>query len=116
MREKIEAAILVGHAGILPRGVQHIQVGNGILAAQHAFQIRREEAAGGGPSLADEIELVRSDSGEIEAGADGESGKPGIMLDPADAFLGHGKEQFAVARDTCGRIVHLRIIKTKSDH
>src|SRR5690348_13517064 len=115
-RETAKPAIAVGHAGIQARGIENIQVGGGILAAQKTLQIRGKNAMRRGPSLADEIELVGADFGKVQAGANGEPRETGVMLDPADALLGYGKKPFAVA-DNAGRgIVHLRIVEAQTDH
>src|SRR5579872_1588798 len=116
MREGAKAAVLVRHAGIQARGIQNIQVSSGILSAQKTLQIRGKNAMWSGPTLANEVELVGTYLCKIETGTDGESRETSIMLDPADALLGHGKQQFAVTHDACGRIVHLRIVESKCDH
>src|SRR6202158_2746898 len=112
IREGSESAVLVRHASVQPRGIQHIQISDRILAAQKTLQIRGKDAARSGPALANEIELVRAHLRKIQAGAEGEALKTGIVLDPADALLGHGKKQLAIPRDACRGIVHLRIVKT----
>src|SRR6267154_5868970 len=93
IREGPESPILVRHACVQPRGIQHVQIGNWILTAQKALQIRGEHAARRRPALADEIELVWTHFCKLQAGADGEARKAGIVLDPADALLSHGKKQ-----------------------
>src|SRR4029077_10861545 len=114
--EKLESSVLVGHARVKSRGVQYIQVGERILAAQKALQIGRKDGARSGPALANEIELVRMYLRKVQTGADGQARKAGIVLDSADAFLGYGKEQLTIPCNTRGRIMHLRIIKSEGNH
>src|SRR6266550_4397776 len=116
IREGPESAILVRHACVQPRGIQHIQIGNWILTAQEALQICGKDGAGSRPALADEIELVGPHLYKVQAGTNGEARKGCIVLDPADALLGHGKKQLAVTRNARGRIMHLRIVEAQSDH
>ena len=92
IREKLESAVLVGHARVQPRGVQRIQIGERILAAHKTLQIRGKDGERSRPALANEIELVGTHFREIQTGANGKVRKAGIVLDPADAFLGHRKE------------------------
>jgi hypothetical protein len=115
MREALESAVLVRHARVKPRGIQRIQIGERILAAQKALQIGGKDSARSGPALANEIEFVRRTFAKSRQ-ARMAVRKAGIVLDPADALLGHGKEQLAITRDAGRRIVHLRIIKPQGDH
>jgi hypothetical protein len=107
IREGPESAILVRHACVQPRGIQNIQISDRILAAQKALQIRGEHAARRRPALAYEIKLVGPHLHKVQTRADGEAWKTCIVLDPADALLGHGKKQLAVTHNARGRIVHL---------
>ena len=66
--------------------------------------------------FADCVELIGPHTRKIEAGANGVVRKAGIVFDPADALLGHGKKQLAVPRDARGRIVHLRVVEAECDH
>ncbi len=54
--------------------------------------------------------------GKIEACANGVVRKAGVVLDPADALLGHGKKEFAIPSDARGGIMHLRIVKSEGNH
>ena len=114
--KRSKSAVLVRHARVQPRGIQHIQISDRILAAQKALQIRGEDPAGRRPARADGVELIGTHLRELQAGANGVVRETGIVLDPADAFLGDRKQQFAVARNACRGIVHLRIVETESDH
>jgi hypothetical protein len=107
MRERAKAAVLVRHAGVQPRGIQHIQISNRILSTQETFQVRGKNAVRSGPSLADEIKLIDTKLCKIQASADRETREARIMLDPADALLGNCKQQLAVTHNARGRIVHL---------
>ena len=53
---------------------------------------------------------------EIQAGKNGESWKPAIMLYAAEAFFGDGKKQFSIADDTRRRIVHPRVVNPQRNH
>lgn len=104
------------HAGEMAGGIQNVQIADGPLAGEKELQI---VAIGGGrrlPAHSDFIDLVGADFREIEAGLDGERREARVMLETADAFLGNGKEQFTVANDAGGGIVHLGKIQTKRDH
>lgn len=114
--ELFESAILVGHAREHARHVQHVVIVDRELAFGESFQVVHDHLVRRGPARTHGAQLVGAHAGKIEAGANGVVGKSGVVLDTADAFLGHGVEQFTVAGDTCGRIVHLRIIKSEGDH
>ena len=64
----------------------------------------------------DEIEIAGAHPREIQTGADGVLRKAGIVLDGADTLLGHRIQQFAIAGDAGRRVMHLRIIKSESNH
>ena len=68
------------------------------------------------PSRADLVNGFRADLGKIEAGLNRQLGKSGIMLDPANALLGHREEKFPVADNAGGIIVHLGLVHAKSQH
>ena len=86
------------------------------MPAQKTFQVRGEHLTRLGPSRAHEIEFIGADLGEIQAGANREMRKSRVMLDAADALLGHGIQQLAIAGDAGRRVMHLRIIKSQSKH
>src|SRR5216684_4392504 len=108
--ETIKAAILVGHAGVGARHIQDILVAEWELTIGKTFQVAPYHSVRGRPARADYVELIGPHARKIEAGANGVVRKAGIVFDPADALLGHGKEKFAIPGDARGRIMHLRII------
>ena len=42
--------------------------------------------------------------------------KSGVVLEPGDAFFRNREQEFAVANDARGRVVHLRIVDPQCQH
>ena len=87
-----------------------------LLARCVAPQIVQETRSWRRPSLADEIDFLGADAGEIEASPNRQGRETRIVLHAAQTLFRHRKQNFAVAHDARGRIVHLRIVDSESKH
>ena len=117
MRETVESAVLVRHARVQTRGIQNIQVRCRILAGRRNISSPRQILrSGAGHPWQTKSSWSGRNFRKIQACANRMVRKAGIVLDPADALLGHGKQQFAVAGNARRGIVHLRIVESDCDH
>lgn len=114
--EAVLAAPLVPHAGEIARGIEQRAGVNRLFGGGEAAEIVEEANARPRPSLADEVEFLGTYMREIEAGANGEGGKARVVLHAAQALLRNGEEDFSIAGDARGRIVHLRVVDPKGNH
>lgn len=60
--------------------------------------------------------IISVNAGKIEAGANGKSREARVVFHAAQAFLHHGEERLAVARQARRRIVRPRIIDANRHH
>jgi hypothetical protein len=100
----------------MTRGVQHVQIADRPLERGIQTSGRDETSRQEFASRRTLRRPVNSNLGEIETGSDREAGKPGVVLYVTDAFFSNREEQFAIAHEAGGRIVHLRIVETECDH
>src|SRR5215813_43805 len=110
------SGLLVPHAGEGARRVEHIQVGHRPAAGGVELQIMAKYGAGRLPAEAYFVDLGRPDLGEIEAGLYGQLRKTGVVLQARDSFFGNREKQLCVAHNTCGRVMHLRIVDPQCQH
>src|SRR6516164_5769727 len=110
------SGLLVPHAGEVARRVEHIQVGYGPAAGGVELQIVTKHGACRLPAEAYFVDLGGADLGEIEAGLDRQLGKTGVVFQARDSFFGHREKQLSVAHNTCGRVMHLRIVDPQCQH
>jgi hypothetical protein len=60
--------------------------------------------------------LIGAKARKIQARLNGQPWKAGIMFYPANAFFGDGEEQFPIADNACGRIMHFCVVDAERDH
>src|SRR5262249_1502134 len=68
------------------------------------------------PALADVVQILGPDLGELEAGADGPRGEARVLLDPAEPLLADGEQPLAPPADAARGIVALGVGDADRDH
>jgi len=116
LTEAIRAAILMPHADEVTRGIEKIEIGYGPLTGGVEFQIVAIFRARCLPAKAHFVNLVRTDAREFEARLDCVQGEARIVFLPADALFRDRELEFAIAHETSGGIMQLRIVEAESDH
>src|SRR5262249_4646949 len=95
--EYTPARLLVPHTQKVSRRIQNIEIGRRPLPGTVHLQVMAENWPSRLPAEANFVHLIGSHIGKAQARFDRVHGKPRIVLHSADAFLGHGEEQLAVA-------------------
>ncbi len=116
LREFLCSTLLMPHAQEVQRRIQAVEVRQRHFPCGVALQIVPVHGPRRLPPETHFVYLLRSYFREVQTRSNGVPGKPGIVLQPADALFRHRKQQFAVAHDARRRIMHLRIANSQGQH
>jgi len=92
LREFLRAAFLMPHAQEMQRRVQPVQIRQRHFPSGVAFQIVPEDRPRRLPSETHFVQLLRLHFREVQTSSNGIFRKAGVVLQPAEALLGHGKQ------------------------
>ena len=105
--EKLRAGLLVPHADKMSSRIQHVRPARRPSARRIHLQVVPVNWPRRLPSEAHFVQFVGAHSGEFQASFNRKLWKARVVLQAAQPFLGHRKQQLPIAHDARGRIVHL---------
>src|SRR6266478_5266847 len=113
---RTSAAALVPHAQEVANRVEDVQIAEGSPPEGKAFKIVAKKPAGVRPPETHFTYLLRLGLSKFQTGLNAKPGKPRIVFEAAQSFLGHREQQLTVSHYASRRVVHLRIVDADSQH